>query len=106
MMTLDIYKFVLETIRIVGPVFDQIAKRDLDLARQGRRALSSVALNLAEGAGNDGGHRRERFRTALGSSKETLASLQIAEAYGYITLDAALAQRLDRIAATIYRLGH
>ena len=30
----------------------------------------------------------------------------VAEAYGYIALDEAVAKRLDRIAATIYRLGH
>ncbi len=82
MMTLKIYSFVLETVRVVSPIIREIAKHDVDLARQARRALSSVALNTAEGAGSDDGHRRERFRTALGSTKETMSSLEVAEAFG------------------------
>jgi hypothetical protein len=49
---------------------------------------------------------RERFRTALGSAKETRSCLEVAEALGYVVLDAAMVDRLDRIAGTLYRLGH
>jgi four helix bundle protein len=106
MMTLKIYSFVLETVRVVAPIIREIAKHDVDLARQARRALASVALNTAEGAGSDAGHRRERFRTALGSTKETMSSLQVADAFGYVLLDVDAMARLDRIAATLYRLSH
>ena len=39
-------------------LFTQIAQHDSDLARQGRRAAASVALNLAEGNGSTKGTRK------------------------------------------------
>ena len=101
-----VYAFVIETLRLLAPAMREIALGDADLARQMRRAASSIALNTAEGAGNDGGHRRERFRTALGSAKETRSCLEVAAALDYVPLDSALIDRLDRIAGTLYRLGH
>ena len=105
-MTLEIYAFVIDTLRLLAPVMREIARHDVDLARQMRRAASSVALNTAEGAGNDGGNRRLRFRSALGSAKETRSCLEVAAALEYVALDSALIDRLDRIAGTLYRLGH
>ncbi len=105
-MTLKVYAVILETIRGMRPVIEQIGRRDADLGRQLRRAVSSVALNTAEGAGNEAGHRRERFRSALGSAKETRACLEVADALGYAELDVAMVGRLDAIAAQLYRLSH
>jgi four helix bundle protein len=105
-MTLRIYDFVIDTIRMLSPVIREIARCDVDLARQMRRAASSVALNAAEACGNDGGNRRLRFRTALGSAKETRACLEVAAAFDYVAVDVAIVDRLDRIAATLHRLGH
>jgi four helix bundle protein len=105
-MTLKIYPFILETLRELGPAIKAIGRHDVDLARQMRRAAASVALNTSEACGNDGGHRRERFRSAQGSAKETRACLEVGAALGYITEDARVIDRLDRIAATLYRLGH
>ena len=45
---LDIYNVVLEVIGALGSVLTQIERRDADLAKQARRAVASVALNLAE----------------------------------------------------------
>jgi four helix bundle protein len=71
----------------------------------GRRAASSIALNTAEAYGNSGGNERMRFRSALGSAQEVRASLDVAEALGYITaVDGELRDRFDRIAATLFRL--
>jgi four helix bundle protein len=105
-MTLRIYDFVIDTIRMLAPAMREIARYDVDLARQMRRAAASVALNAAEAAGNEGGNRRLRFRTALGSAKETRACLEVAAALDYVRVDATLIDRLDRIAGTLYRLGH
>jgi len=105
-MRLRIYSFIIETLKVVGPVIGQIAKHDVDLARQARRAASSIALNTAEGFGSVGGNERLRYRNALGSTQEVRASLDVAEALGYVdAVDAELRDRLDRIAATLYRLA-
>ena len=105
-MALEIHSFVIDTLRVLAPVMRRIAEQDADLARQMRRAASSVALNLNEGVGNDAGNRRLRFRTALGSAKETRACLEVADALGYFEADPALIDRLDRIAATLFKLSH
>jgi four helix bundle protein len=103
---LDIYYFIVDTIRLVAPLVRRISNHDPDLAKQMRRALNSVLLNTAEGVGNHGGHARLRFRTALGSNQEVRACLDAAEAWGDIdAIDAALRDRFDRIAATLYKLA-
>ena len=66
-----------------GPIAG-IEKADRDLGRQLRRAAASVALNIAEGTGNSGGTKRERYRSALGSLNEVEACLMVGEAFGYI----------------------
>jgi hypothetical protein len=45
---LRIYAVVLEVVRGVAPVAKAIERKDGDLARQMRRACSSVALNVSE----------------------------------------------------------
>ena len=47
---LNIYPFILETITALRPLAAQVARKDADLGRQLRRATSSIALNVAEGA--------------------------------------------------------
>src|SRR5688572_12655758 len=47
-LMLRIHAVVIELIREVAPVANVIARRDSDLAKQLRSALSSVALNIAE----------------------------------------------------------
>ena len=80
----------------------QIEMHDRDLARQLRRASSSIALNVSEGSGSRGGTRRERYQNALGSARETGAALDVAVALGYVEeIDAALLDRLDKVRATL-----
>ena len=45
---LRIYGVILEVVTDLRPVVGQIERRDADLARQMRRAMCSVALNVAE----------------------------------------------------------
>ena len=80
---LMIYDVMLEVVRGMRGSIAAIEARDADLARQLRRAASSVVLNVAEGSGSAGGVRRMRYRTALGSARETRACLDAAEALGY-----------------------
>ncbi len=102
---LKIYPFIIETLRLIAPLVKEISRRDPDLARQLRRAASSIALNTAEAIGSSGGNERMRFRTALGSTQEVRACLDVAEVFAHVeTIDEVLRDRLDRIAATLYRL--
>ncbi len=80
-------------------------RRDPDLARQLRRAASSVVLNIAEGSSSQGKNRNARYYNALGSAKEVRACLEVAIAFGYIeSVDEALVDELERIIATLINL--
>jgi four helix bundle protein len=101
---LRIYTTAIEVIERLRPVLAQIEAHDRDLARQLRRASSSVALNISEGSGSRGGTRRERYHNALGSARETGACLDVAAALGYVEkIDAGLLDRLDHVRATLVR---
>jgi four helix bundle protein len=102
---LRIYGVVLEMIAEVAGVAEQIERRDGDLARQMRRAAASVALNMAEGMGNAAGHKRQRYQTALGSAREVMACVDVAQAMRYIGgVEPKTIDRMDHVVATLTRL--
>ena len=101
---LRIYDVIVDVLRRLRPVIAQIETHDRDLARQLRRAASSIALNVSEGSGSRGGTRRERYCNALGSARETTSCLDVAEALGYLEgIDATLLDRLDHVRATLVK---
>jgi four helix bundle protein len=103
---LRIHDDMLDALRLMRPVLAAIERRDADLARQLRRAASSVVLNLAEGSGSFGRMRTARYRTALGSARETMSCLRVAEAFGYVeAMPDGLLQRLDRVVGTLVRVA-
>jgi hypothetical protein len=52
-----------------------------------------------------GNNRSARYHSALGSARETLACLEVAEACGYVTsVDAALEAELRRVVGTLVKL--
>src|SRR5580704_1979072 len=103
---LRIYAVILELLKQLGPVAAAIAIQDKDLARQLRRAATSIALNGQEGTGRSGGTRRERYRNALGSARETAACLDSALALGYVEqFDAQLLDALDKVRATLVKVA-
>lgn len=103
---LRIYETMIGVMGRLGPVVRQIEAHDKDLARQLRRASSSVALNISEGSGSSGGTRRERYRNALGSARETGACIDVAVALGYVeSVDAGLLDALDKVRATLVRVA-
>ncbi|HEY1697334.1 MAG TPA: four helix bundle protein [Polyangiaceae bacterium] len=101
---LRIYQVILEVLRELRPVMAAIEAHDRDLARQLRRAATSVALNCSEGSGCSGGTRRERYRNALGSARETAACLDSALALGYVDgVDAGLLDKIDHVRAVLVK---
>ena len=104
-MALRIYDVAIELVRQLLPIIERIREKNPNMADQLERALTSVPLNLHEGAYSQGRNVRARFYNALGSAAEIRACLDVAEAMKYIEpLDPAVLDNLDRLVATIYRL--
>ena len=99
---LRIYGVMLRVVRELKPAVVRIEGRDRDLGRQMRRAMASMVLNTGEGMGSSGGTRRERYRNALGSARETRAGLDVAEALGYIEGGSS---DLTLVINTLYKLS-
>ncbi len=91
---LRIYEVVLELIRSFCAIIAEIERHDSDLARQLRRALTSVPLNIAEGSRSRGKNRNARYQNAAGSMEESIAAVEAAAALGY--LDELPADLVDR----------
>ena len=97
---------MLACLRMMRDVLRDIERCDQDLGRQMRREASSVVLNTAEGSGSFGKMRTARYRTALGSARETLACLRVAEAWGYVDgLPEGLLPTMNRVVGTLVRVA-
>ncbi len=101
---LRIYPVVLQVLKQLQPALQRIDAKDKDLARQLRRASSSVALNLGEGMYSRGQNRNARYHSALGSARETLSCLEVAAVFGYVHEDAELNDQLNRVVGTLVKL--
>ena len=90
----------------LGAALAKLARRDPDLARQLRRAVASVPLNLAEGACRTGKDRMHHYRIAAGSAAEAMSGLELALRWGRVgagDLESAEAFA-DRLRALLWRL--
>jgi four helix bundle protein len=104
---LRIHSFIIDTIRLTAPLAETIARRDRDLASQYRRALSSVALNVAEGSNQRGARRASHYSIALGSAEEAFSALVAAAAWGYVPEPPPdIGARFRQIIGTLHRVAH
>ena len=76
------------------------------LARQLERSSSSVALNLAEGAGRFGKDRLQHYRIAYGSCQESMATIAILVLGGHLDRDtgAGWYRDMNRIGGLVWGL--
>lgn len=83
---LEVWDLSLELINEVYQVLNKYPEYEkFDLARQAKRSVTSVSLNIAEGSARGKKEFSQFIRIALGSLVETVANLKIAVKRGYIT---------------------
>ena len=92
---LRVQHLVLDIIRQLRPVLAVLRRRDRSLEDQLRRAIASVALNLAEGVASRDGNKKLRYQNALASLNESRTALDVAVAFGYLpSVDPGLAKQM------------
>jgi four helix bundle protein len=82
-----------------------VQQHDSDLARQMRRSVTSVPLNMAEGRYSRAGTRIARYESSMSSAKETQAALEASVAASYLTQEQVVADldRIDHIVAVLWK---
>jgi four helix bundle protein len=105
-MQLAVHSLAQEAARVVLPALCKVPGAYRELGNQATRAVTSVALNLAEGAGRAGRDKLQHYRIAYGSALEASAALELLAGVGAVpraTADTAL-ELLDRTRAMTWRL--
>ena len=92
-------------VKAVRSIVEKTRRRDVKLSDELRRAVSSVALNTAEGSGRTGRSGPHHLELAYASKRESEAAIAIALAWGYIDEDEAAdaLEIADRIGAVLWR---
>ena len=103
-----VYNDSLRLVELLQPLVEKVRGHSAKLATQLEGARISVPLNVAEGNRRRGGHRRERFETAMGSARECAAALGVAIAVRFVTRDEceAALDLADKVVATLWRCLH
>ena len=102
------YEVALEIVRELRGVLEVLERHDRDLARQARRAATSIPLNVAEGNRRRGRDRLHLFRVAAGSASEVRAALDVAQAWGYLSeaTTGGCRRLIDRELGLLHGLTH
>ena len=106
---LKIYDVSLEVVRRLVPVVAEIDRHDPDLARQLKKARSSIPLNIAEGSHARGARRNLHYGYAKGSAQESIGILDTAVACQYIKVAPTdVVEMLRKVIGTLYKCigGH
>ena len=106
---LKIYDVALEVVRRLVPVVAEIGRHDADLARQLKKARSSIPLNISEGSHARGARRNLHYGYAKGSAQESIGILETAVAAQYIKrAPEDVLDMLRKIIGTLYNCigGH
>ncbi len=104
----DAFEISLQTVSSLRAPVRTLQARNADLARQVKRAGSSITLNIAEGRRRTGKDRLHLWRIAAGSADEVRAALRTAVAWD--DLPPSLAEEplalLDRVIAMLWKMTH
>ncbi len=101
---LRIHETAIELVAEVMPLLEMIERRDPDLARQGRRAVMSTPLNIAEGGEQPGKRRMLHYRIAMGSAREAWSVVRVAHAARYIGAPSGeLTNKFNHVIGTLHR---
>jgi four helix bundle protein len=102
---LRIVDTIIELIADVAPLAEQVGRKDANLAKQLRDALSSAALNTAEGSDQRGARRTNHYAIALGSTREAHVALRAAVAWGHIApIPFRVTDRFGKVIGTLTKL--
>jgi four helix bundle protein len=83
---LEVWDLSLELIEEMYGLLEKYPEEErFDLVRQGRRSVTSISLNIAEGSIRGKKEFSQFIRIALGSLVETVANLKIGVKRQYIT---------------------
>ena len=105
-MKFEAEELALTVIRTVKPVLERVRRYDPDLARDMKRATTSINSNLGEGNRRVKGDRIHLWEIAAGSAGELKDQLAAVRAWGYVggpMLDEADTVA-DRMCAMLFRL--
>ena len=104
----DLKTRMLETCRLLWPLWERIGRRDRGLAEQGRRAMQSMVLQFAEGEHAHRGNRTAKLLGARSEAHEARMCLELAGACGLVRdREVAMgADRLDHHAAALWLKVH
>ena len=102
-----IYIKSLELVASVCKLSRRVQEHDGDLARQMRKAVTSIPLKMQEGLYSRAVNRVARLQNAMASAKETMACLDVSAAAEYLPPEAVVVdlERIDHIVATLWRLS-
>ena len=85
---LEVWELALDAVDEVYDVLEKYPDDErFDLVRQGRKSVTSIALNLAEGSIRSKKEFSQFLRIALGSLVETAANMKIGIRRQYISQD-------------------
>ena len=105
-MTFRVLDSSIEVAGQLARPLEQLSRRNRDLADQVCRAVTSIALNIAEGNGRSGKARLHSFRIARGSAEEVRAGLRLAVALRFLPAQAIQGplNQLDGVVAMLWGL--
>ncbi|MBI2393478.1 MAG: four helix bundle protein [Deltaproteobacteria bacterium] len=102
---LRVYDVAIEVVRELGPIIEQIGRRNRNLAGQLDRASSAVPLAIAEGTYARGGNRHAAYDRAIAEMRESLACCDVAVAKRYVEpLARTTRAKIDQVIGTLVNI--